>query len=91
MELGWKSFVDNLKNWMDGWESYDGDQKSWIDNWKNYQNDESDQHGLPVGGHCCAGSMRNLGDFSSQDYTLVRKDHCSVLKKPHSFGSEKCC
>ena len=34
--------------------------------------------------HCCVGSMRNLGDFSSQDYTLVRKDHCLALKRPHS-------
>jgi len=38
-----------------------------------------------VGGHCCVGSMRNLVDFSSQDYTLVRKDHCSALKRPHSL------
>ena len=37
-----------------------------------------------MGGHCCVGSMRNLGDFSSQDCMLVRKDHCSVLKRPHS-------
>jgi len=37
-----------------------------------------------VGGHCCVGSMRNLGDFSSQDCTLVRKDHYSALKRPHS-------
>ena len=41
-------------------------------------------HGSFVGGHCCVGSMRNLGDFSSQDCTLVRKDHCSALKRPHS-------
>jgi len=37
-----------------------------------------------VGGHCCVGSMRNLGDFSSQDCMLVRKDHCLALKRPHS-------
>jgi len=37
-----------------------------------------------MGGHRCVGSMRNLGDFSSQDYTLVRKDHCLALKRPHS-------
>ena len=37
-----------------------------------------------MGGHCFVGSMRNLGDFSSQDYTLVRKDHCSALKRLHS-------
>ena len=37
-----------------------------------------------MGGRCCVGSMRNLGDFSSQDYTLVRKDHYSALKRLHS-------
>ena len=37
-----------------------------------------------MGGHYFVGSMRNLGDFSSQDYTLVCKDHCSALKRPHS-------
>ena len=37
-----------------------------------------------MGGHCCVGSMRNLGDFSNQDYTLVRKNHCLALKRPHS-------
>jgi len=35
-------------------------------------------------GHCRVGSMRNLGDFSSQDCTLVHKDYCSALKRPHS-------
>ena len=34
--------------------------------------------------HCCFGSMRNSSDFSSQDGALVRKDYCSVLKRPHS-------
>ena len=28
--------------------------------------------------------MRNLGDFSSQDCTLVHEDHVSALKRPHS-------
>ena len=32
----------------------------------------------------CFSSMRNLGDFSSQDCTFVRKDYCSALKRPHS-------
>ena len=41
-------------------------------------------HGLIVGGHCFVDCMRNLGDFSSQDYMLVRKDHCSALKSLHS-------
>ena len=41
-------------------------------------------HDLTVSGHCYFGSMRNLGDFSSQDCTLVRKDYCSALKRPHS-------
>ena len=41
-------------------------------------------HGLTVGGHYFVSSMRNLGDFSSQDCTLVRKDYCSALKRPHS-------
>ena len=34
--------------------------------------------------HYCFGSMRNSGDFSIQDCTLVRKDYCSALKRPHS-------
>ena len=34
--------------------------------------------------HCCFGSMRNSGDFSSQNCTLVGKDYCSALKRPHS-------
>jgi len=25
MELGWESFIDNLKILADGWENYDGD------------------------------------------------------------------
>ena len=37
-----------------------------------------------MGGHCCVGFMRNLDDFSSQDCTLERKDHCLALKRPHS-------
>jgi len=40
--------------------------------------------GLTVGGHCFVGFMRNLDDFSSNDCTLERKDHCSALKRPHS-------
>ena len=28
--------------------------------------------------------MRNSGDFSSQDCTLVRKGYCSALNRPHS-------
>jgi len=39
---------------------------------------------LTVNGHCYFGSMRNSGDFSSQDYTLVHKDYCSALKMSHS-------
>ena len=34
--------------------------------------------------HYFFGSMRNSGDFSSQDCTLVRKDYYSALKRPHS-------
>ena len=30
-----------------------------------------------MNGHCCFGSMRNSGDFSSLNY-------CSALKRPHS-------
>ena len=37
-----------------------------------------------MNGHCCFGSIRNYGDFSSRDCTLVRKDCCSALKRPHS-------
>jgi len=32
--------------------------------------------------------MRNSGDFSSQDCTLVRKDYRSSLKRPHSSVQE---
>ena len=80
VELGWENFVNNLKNC---WENCEGDWKSWVGDWKNYWNDENGLHGLIVGDRC-VGSMRNLGDFSSQDYTLVRKDHCFALKRPHS-------
>jgi len=37
-----------------------------------------------VGGHCYFGSIRNSGDFSSQDCTFVFKDYCSALKRSHS-------
>ena len=66
VELGWKSFVDNLNCW----ENCEGNLESWVDDWKNYWND-GNLHGLTVGGHCCVGSMRNLGDFSNQDCTSV--------------------
>ena len=39
---------------------------------------------MTLSGHCCFGSMRNLGDFTSQDCTFMRKDYCSALKRPHS-------
>ena len=73
MELRWESFVNSLKNWADGWENYDGNWKSWVDDWKNYSNVGS---GLTVSGHYCFSSMRNSGDFSSQDCTFVHKDYC---------------
>jgi len=81
VELGWESFVDNLKNY---WENCEDNLESWVDDWKNYWNDGSGLHGSTMGGHCCVGSMRNLGDFSNQDCTLVPKDHYSALKRPHS-------
>ena len=59
-----------------------------VDDWKNYWNDGSGLHGLTVGGHYFDGSMRNLGDFSSQDCTLERKDHYSALKRPRSSVQE---
>jgi len=37
-----------------------------------------------VSGHYYFGSMRNSGDFSNQDCTLVHKDYCSAFKRPHS-------
>ena len=80
MEFGWESFVDNLKNWADGCEDYDGDQKILVDDWKNCWNDGSGLHGLTVSGHCCFGSIRNSGNFSNQDCTLVHKDYCWALK-----------
>ena len=81
VELGW----DNFKNWADGWKNCDDNLKSWVDDWKNYWNDGS---GLTVGGHYFLGSMRNWGDFSSQDCMLERKDHCSALRRPHSSVQE---
>ena len=69
---------------MDGSENYDGNWKSWVDDWKNYWHDGSGLHDLTVSGHCYFNSMRNSGDFSSQDYTLVHKDYCLALKRPHS-------
>ena len=74
--------LGNLKNC---WENCEGDWKSWVDDWKNYWNDGSGLHSLTVGGHYFDGSMRNLGDFSSQDCTLERKDHCLALKRLHSL------
>ena len=44
----------------------------------------SGSNGLTVSGHCYFGSMRNSGDFSSQDCTFVHKDYCLALKSPHS-------
>ena len=38
VELGWESFVDNLKNY---WENCEGNLESWVDDWKNYWNDGS--------------------------------------------------
>ena len=69
---------------MDGWENYYGNWKSWVDDWKNYWHDGSGLYDLTMNGHCYFGSMRNSGDFSSQGCTLVRKDYCSALKRPHS-------
>ena len=74
VEFGWESF-DNLKNC---WENCEGNLESWVNDWKNCWNDGSGLHGSTMGGHCCVGSMRNLDDFSSQDYTLVRKNYCSA-------------
>ena len=37
-----------------------------------------------MSGHCYFGSMRNSGDFSSQDCKFMRKDYCSALKRSHS-------
>ena len=62
----------------------DENWKSWVNDWKSYWHDGSCLHDLTVSGHCYFGSMRNLGDFSSQDCTSVRKDPCSALKRPHS-------
>ena len=61
VELGWESFVNNLKNWVDGWKNCDGNLKSSIDDWKNYWNVGSGLNVLTVSGHCCFGSMRNSG------------------------------
>ena len=67
MELGWENFIDNVKNC---WENCEGDLESWVNDWKNYWNDRSGLHDLTVDGYYFVSSMRNLGDFSSQDCTL---------------------
>ena len=73
VELGWESFADSLKICQ---KNFDGNLESWVDDWKNYWNDGSDLNGLTVSRHCCFGSMKNLGDFSNQDCTFMRKDYC---------------
>ena len=62
----------------------DGNLKIWVDDW----NVESDFNGLTLSGHYCFGSMRNSGDLSSQNWTLVRRDYCCALKRPHSLVQE---
>ena len=89
MELGLKSLDDNLKNWADGWKNCDANLKSWVDDWKNYWNVGSDLNCLTRSGHCCFGSMRNLGDFSSQDCTLVIR--MLGLEKAAFIGFENYC
>ena len=39
VELGWESFVDNSKSWVDDWENCYGNWRSWVDDWKNYYHD----------------------------------------------------
>jgi len=63
VELGWESFIDNLKNWVDGWKNCDGNLKFWVDDW----NVGSGLDDLTLSRHYYFGSMRNSGDFSSQD------------------------
>ena len=84
VELGQKSFVDNWENQVDGWKNCDGNLKIWVDDW----NVGSGLNGLTLSGHYYFGSMRNSGDFSSQDYTLVRRNYCWALKRPHSLVQE---
>jgi len=43
---------------------------------------------LTLSGHCCFGSIKDSGDFSSQDWTLVCRDYCWALKRPHSLVQE---
>jgi len=82
VELGWESFTDSSKNC---WKNCDGNLKSWVNDWKNYWNDGSGSNGLTVSDHYYFSSMRNSGDFSSQDCTFVRKDYCLALKRLHSL------
>jgi len=91
VELGWESFVDNWENWVDGWKNCDGNLKSWVDDWKNYDYDwniGSDLNGFTMSDHCCFGSMRYSGDFSSHDCTLARKNYYWAMKRPHSSVQE---
>ena len=39
-----------------------------------------------MSGHCYFSSMRNLGDFSSQDCTFEYKDCSGTSKRPHSWA-----
>ena len=70
MELGWKSYVDNYESWS---------------NWKNCHYDWDVESGLTLSGHCCLGSIRNSGNFSSQNCTFEHKDCYGALKRPHSW------
>ena len=48
-----------------------------MDDRKNCNYDWDVGSGLTLSGHCCFGSMRNYGDFSSQDCTFIR-----IVMKP---------
>ena len=68
-ELSWESCVDNYESWIDC-KNCDGNLKSLVDSWKNYNYDWDVGSDLVMIGHCCFGSMRNSGNFSSQDVRL---------------------
>ena len=82
MKHGQESFIDNQ---IDDWKNYDG---NWVNDRKNFDYNWDVANDLTLSGHCCFGSMRNSGDFSSQDCTFEHKDCYGVLKRPHSWARD---
>ena len=62
----------------------DGNLKNCVDDW----NVESGLNGLTLRGHCCFSSMRNSGDFFSQNYTFEHKNYWNDGSGLNGFDRE---